>query len=220
MNYFQSVKKNMKILYKSDKESDKCSPFSDKINCTSFKLTNYSDTISEYFTKHNLINTDIIYIADSDFGELPINNPENGLALITNLISNMGQYTVLVFCSNKPLNILNSIISSSPDNIYYRCIYTQERYWWLFSKTEYVNWFIRDKQIKLFNYNSLTIDLPNDTDFMNEFIDVLYGRYNRKWLYFAGLLFIIICGLILYFYGKHIYQFMKRLFRRKSEKDV
>lgn len=63
MDYFKSVKKNMKILYKSDGEIEQCSSFSDKINCYSLRLDSYNDAKNEKLTRDNLGNTDIVYIA-------------------------------------------------------------------------------------------------------------------------------------------------------------
>jgi hypothetical protein len=103
MDYFKSVKKNMKILYKSDNEIEQCSSFSDKINCDSLRLDSYTNYDTKdfkiIFDKYQLQITDIIYIPDDEIGTLSDGTRDEPANLIEYLIDNMGniQFYYIVF---------------------------------------------------------------------------------------------------------------------------
>jgi hypothetical protein len=65
-------------------------------------------------------------------------------------------------------------------------------------------------------YESVVMNMKKG-EFMSEFIDALYGRNNRRWLYFVGLLFFIVLIFFIYWYKKQIIHFLKRLFRIRTD---
>lgn len=126
-------------------------------------------------------------------------------------------HTILVFSSKTQPDILEDIMPNI--DILYCCkIFVNDMIWWLFSKTKYDDIFIRGKKLIFSDdYKQIGIDLPKDTNFMSEFIDALYGRNNRRWLYFVGLLFFIVFVFFIYWYRKQIIHFLKRLFKMRTD---